>query len=267
MPSLGLALCTDPHRESGRPCRAALGRGRPDPEAARARARALAQADENFLPGIIEKPLTGYFGVPGDAEPIGRHVPEARMREAGLANVRAVQAAVQQGGGTLCYAENWLYARRSPSCAGSSPPPRARSCRCARKRTTPAPGRPWRASGRARGAAAHGRTRRRCLLLGSARPEPLPSAVAVAAAFGMASFERMSGHELDGTVRDLSRALARHELELSRLVSEFHQADGWRRLGYASETQYARERLGMSRSSLVARRALALRLASAPSAS
>ena len=56
----------------------------------------------------------------------------------------------------------------------------------------------------------------------------------------------------------------RRELELSRLVVQFHRADGWRRLGYASETQYARERLGMSRSSLVARRALAQRLEQLP---
>ena len=41
---------------------------------------------------IIEKPLTGYFGVPGDAEPIGRHVSRSRMREGALANARAVQA-------------------------------------------------------------------------------------------------------------------------------------------------------------------------------
>src|SRR6185295_3271319 len=45
---------------------------------------------------------------------------------------------------------------------------------------------------------------------------------------------------------------------------EFHRADGWRRLGYASEAQYARERLSMSRSSLAARRALALRLEALP---
>ena len=57
---------------------------------------------------------------------------------------------------------------------------------------------------------------------------------------------------------------ARHELELSRLVLRFHRADGWRRLGYASEAQYARERLGLSRSSLLARRALALRLEKLP---
>ena len=30
---------------------------------------------------IMEKPLTGYFGGPGDAEPIGTKVPRARMRD------------------------------------------------------------------------------------------------------------------------------------------------------------------------------------------
>lgn len=58
---------------------------------------------------IMEKPLTGYFGVPGDPEPIGRHVAKARMREGALANARAVQAAVRESGVTFCYAENWLY--------------------------------------------------------------------------------------------------------------------------------------------------------------
>jgi hypothetical protein len=65
-------------------------------------------------------------------------------------------------------------------------------------------------------------------------------------------------------LRGLSRLLGRQEFELSRLVLQFHRADGWRRLGYASEAQYARERLGLSRSSLLGRRALALRLEKLP---
>jgi hypothetical protein len=80
----------------------------------------------------------------------------------------------------------------------------------------------------------------------------------------MASLERAVASELDGQVRALAGALARHELELSRLVLAFHRADGWRRLGYATETQYARERLGLSLSSLLARRSLALRLEKLP---
>jgi hypothetical protein len=80
----------------------------------------------------------------------------------------------------------------------------------------------------------------------------------------LGSLEGAGSDELDGNVRDLTRALARHELELSRRVLRFHRADGWRRLGYATETQYARERLGLSRSSLLAKRALALRLEKLP---
>ena len=96
------------------------------------------------------------------------------------------------------------------------------------------------------------------------RSEPVEGPVGMAVACGLGPLESAGCHELDGRVRELSRALARHELELSRLVLAFHRADAWRRLGYASEAQYARERLGMSRSSLVARRALALRLEKLP---
>lgn len=87
-----------------------------------------------------------------------------------------------------------------------------------------------------------------------------------AAMFGCSLLEPRTARELDDLVRALSRALAQHELELSRLILAFHRADGWRRLGYATETQYARERLGMSRSSVLARRALAARLAPASGA-
>jgi hypothetical protein len=88
--------------------------------------------------------------------------------------------------------------------------------------------------------------------------------VANAAALGLASLEGVGCDELDDMLRELSRSLARHELELSQLVLQFHRADGWRHLGYASETQYARERLGISHSLLMARRALALRLETLP---
>jgi hypothetical protein len=96
------------------------------------------------------------------------------------------------------------------------------------------------------------------------RAEPIRDDVAHAAALGLAALESSSAHDLDGVLRGLSRLLARHELELSQLVLQFHRADGWRRLGYASEAQYASERLGMSRSSFAARRALALRLEKLP---
>jgi hypothetical protein len=98
----------------------------------------------------------------------------------------------------------------------------------------------------------------------SKRAEPIRGGVAHAAALGLAGLENMGVHDLDGVLRGLSRLLSRHELELSRLILQFHHADGWRRLGYASEAQYASERLGISRSSFVARRALALRLEKLP---
>jgi hypothetical protein len=98
----------------------------------------------------------------------------------------------------------------------------------------------------------------------NAAPAPVRGALARAAALGMGSLEQASANELDGNVRDLARALVRHELQLSRLVLRFHRADGWRRLGYATEAQYARERLGMSHSSWLAKRALALRLQKLP---
>jgi hypothetical protein len=95
-------------------------------------------------------------------------------------------------------------------------------------------------------------------------PSSFRGGVAHAAALGLAALESMSAHDLDSVLRGLSRSLSRHELELSRLILQFHRADGWRLLGYATEAQYASERLGMSRSSFVARRALALRLEKLP---
>ena len=88
--------------------------------------------------------------------------------------------------------------------------------------------------------------------------------VTLQAAQGAGSLEGLKSRELDGAVRQLAAALAGHELRLSRLLWRFHRADGWRRLGYATETQYARERLGLSRSSVIARRSLALRLEALP---
>ena len=99
---------------------------------------------------------------------------------------------------------------------------------------------------------------------GTIEPAPALRAVMVAASLGTAPLEAASATVHDREVRALSAALASHELELSRLALRLHRADGWRRLGYASEAQYARERLGVSRSSLRARRTLALRLERLP---
>jgi predicted dehydrogenase len=59
---------------------------------------------------IMEKPLTGYFGAPGDAEPIGLKVSRAKMREGARQNAEAVRTAVRRNGVKFCYAENWVYA-------------------------------------------------------------------------------------------------------------------------------------------------------------
>jgi hypothetical protein len=90
------------------------------------------------------------------------------------------------------------------------------------------------------------------------------SHVAAAAAQGFRSLESASSVELDRHVQDLSRALSGHELEIARRLSSLHRANGWRRLGYATEAQYARERLGISPSLLQARRSLAHKLESLP---
>lgn len=99
---------------------------------------------------------------------------------------------------------------------------------------------------------------------GVARRHRWQSQVAAGAAHGMAPLEHSKCDVLDGLVRDLSRALAQHELDVSRMVLRFHRANGWRALGYATESQYARERLGVSPSALRGRRSLALRLEGLP---
>ncbi len=62
-------------------------------------------------------------------------------------------------------------------------------------------------------------------------------------------------------VRELAPRLASCDLAFGRLLARFFRARGWRVLGFASETQYARERLGMSRSAVYARMTLANRAA------
>src|SRR3972149_11803040 len=59
---------------------------------------------------IVEKPLTGYFGEPGDPEPIGDHVPRAKMLAGARKNAAAVLEAIRRNRVTLGDAENWVYA-------------------------------------------------------------------------------------------------------------------------------------------------------------
>ena len=64
---------------------------------------------------------------------------------------------------------------------------------------------------------------------------------------------------LDARIVQLARELGQREVELGRAARALHEAEGWRRLGYASESQYVRERLGISPSSFKAKVALARR--------
>jgi hypothetical protein len=66
-------------------------------------------------------------------------------------------------------------------------------------------------------------------------------------------------HALDARLRELGRELGQREVELARAALAFHEAEGWLRLGYATESQYVRERLGISPSSFKAKVALARR--------
>ena len=55
---------------------------------------------------------------------------------------------------------------------------------------------------------------------------------------------------LDALMRRISMRLASRDLVLGRTASDFFRAARWRELGYASDTQYCRERLGMSRTAV-----------------
>jgi len=68
------------------------------------------QAAEAGKHVIVEKPLTGYFGEPGDPDPIGDRVPRAKMLAGARKNVAAVLEAICRNRVTLGYAENWVYA-------------------------------------------------------------------------------------------------------------------------------------------------------------
>ena len=79
---------------------------------------------------------------------------------------------------------------------------------------------------------------------------------------GGGALPRASGvtvRELDARITALAADLASHEVELARVALAFHQAEGARRLGYSTEAQYARERLGISASSYRAKLTLARR--------
>src|SRR5439155_8140200 len=73
-----------------------------------------------------------------------------------------------------------------------------------------------------------------------------------------------SPEALDARVRELAAELHRRDLRLGEAALRFFEADGWRRLRFGSDHQYARERAGMSLSSLKARMTLARRTSGLP---
>jgi hypothetical protein len=69
---------------------------------------------------------------------------------------------------------------------------------------------------------------------------------------------------IDAQLRWVAGELAQRDLVLGELADAFWTLGGWRRLGFATESQYARERLGMSLSAVKAKRALARRTRELP---
>jgi hypothetical protein len=60
----------------------------------------------------------------------------------------------------------------------------------------------------------------------------------------------------DAVIRRLAAQIARRDLAIGRCACRLFDANGWRKMGYATETQYARERVGMSYSALKKRMTL-----------
>lgn len=59
---------------------------------------------------ICEKPLTGYFGEPGDDEPIGDMVSKRIMYLKMLEDIRNLRRIIKKSGKKFMYAENFVYA-------------------------------------------------------------------------------------------------------------------------------------------------------------
>jgi len=59
---------------------------------------------------ICEKPLTGYFGKPGDKEPIGINVNKCFMFWELLSSIEKLKEVVEASGKKFMYAENFVYA-------------------------------------------------------------------------------------------------------------------------------------------------------------
>lgn len=59
---------------------------------------------------ICEKPLTGYFGLPGDKEPIGKYVSKSVMYEEVLKSIDRIKEVIDGSEKKFMYAENFVYA-------------------------------------------------------------------------------------------------------------------------------------------------------------
>ncbi len=59
---------------------------------------------------ICEKPLSGYFGVEGDKEPIGTEVSKSVMYDRVLENLERLRKTVESSNTMFMYAENFVYA-------------------------------------------------------------------------------------------------------------------------------------------------------------
>lgn len=76
-----------------------------------------------------------------------------------------------------------------------------------------------------------------------------------------------SAEAIDAALRQISAALQEREVRIGELAEAFWRADGWRQLGYATDAQYARERLGMGVTSVYDKRLLVRRLGRLPALS
>jgi hypothetical protein len=59
---------------------------------------------------ICEKPFAGYFGRPGDPEPIGKQVAKSAMYQRVLEEMDATADIVRRSGRLFMYAEDWICA-------------------------------------------------------------------------------------------------------------------------------------------------------------
>jgi len=59
---------------------------------------------------ICEKPLTGYFGKPGDTAPIGKNVPKSKMYEEVLKDMENLKKVIEASDKKFMFAENYVYA-------------------------------------------------------------------------------------------------------------------------------------------------------------